>query len=69
MKKPASFLIDIVDTQNHTWQGRLYWVQEQKTITFRSALELMQLLSSAVTPEEAISIADAAEEREAVVNG
>ena len=69
MKKPASFLIDIVDTQNHTWQGRLYWVQEQKTITFRSALELMQLLSSAVTPEETISIADAAEEREAVVNG
>ena len=54
MKKPASFLIDIVDTQNHTWQGKLYWVQEKRTVTFRSALELMQLLSSAVTPEEAI---------------
>ena len=52
MKKDASFLIDIVDTQNHTWQGRLYWVQEKKSVNFRSALELMQLLSSAVTPAE-----------------
>ena len=64
MKKSASFLIDIVDTQNHTWQGRLYWVQEKKTVTFRSALELMQLLSSAVAPEEMMNIYDAVEEGE-----
>ncbi len=61
MKKKTSFLIDIMDTQNHTWQGKIYWVQEKKTITFRSALELMQLLSSAVTPEEAHQIEEAAE--------
>ena len=52
MKKDASFLIDIVDTQNHTWQGRLYWVQEKKSVNFRGELELMQLLSSAVSPAE-----------------
>ena len=59
MKKKTSFLIDIMDTQNHTWQGKIYWVQEKKTVTFRSALELMQLLSSAVTPEEARQIEEA----------
>jgi hypothetical protein len=56
MKKQASFLVDIVDTQNHTWQGKVYWVQEKKTVTFRSALELMQLLSSAVTPEDELGM-------------
>lgn len=61
MKKNASFLIDIVDTRNHTWQGKVYWVQEKKTVTFRSALELMQLISSAVTPEEAARIEEATE--------
>ena len=61
MRKNASFLIDIVDTRNHTWQGKLYWVQEKKTVTFRSALELMQLIGSAVSPEEAAKIDEAEE--------
>ncbi len=61
MKKNASFLIDIVDTRNHTWQGKLYWVQEKKTVTFRSALELMQLIGSAVSPEETANLEQAEE--------
>lgn len=67
MRKNASFLIDIVDTRNHTWQGKLYWVQEKKTVTFRSALELMQLIGSAVSPEEAAKL-EQAEEPEAAGN-
>ena len=31
-------------------------MQEKKTVTFRSALELMQLLSSAVTPEDELGM-------------
>ena len=61
MKKNASFLIDIVDTRHHTWQGKLYWVQEKKTVTFRSALELMQLIGSAVSPEETANLEQAEE--------
>lgn len=61
MKKKTSFLIDIMDTQNHTWQGKIYWVQEKKTVMFRSALEMMQLLSSAITPEEELQMLSAAE--------
>ena len=61
MKKTASFVIDVIDTKNHTWQGKIHWVQEKRTASFRSALELMQLLSSAVTPEEALKIQEATE--------
>lgn len=62
--KKASFVVDILDTRNHTWQGKLYWVNENKTRTFRSALELMQLISSAVEPEE---IADMEADEEEVL--
>ncbi len=51
MQMSKSFLIDIVDTQNHTWQGKIRWVQEQKEVPFRSALEMMELIQSAVGDE------------------
>ena len=40
MKKDASFLIDIVDTQNHTWQGLLYG-EGYDGMPFSSELELV----------------------------
>ncbi len=52
MKEKKSFLIDIVNNQNHTWQGTVLWVQEQKEIPFRSALELLELIHSAVDDGE-----------------
>lgn len=48
MGKPASFIVNIEDNQNHTWQGKITWVQEGKTVPFRSALELMDLMDSVV---------------------
>lgn len=48
MGKPASFIIDIEDNRNHTWQGEITWVQKGMTVPFRSALELMDLMDSVV---------------------
>ena len=52
MSKTASFVVEVLDTRNHTWQGRIYWANKDRTENFRSALELMQLISSAVSGEE-----------------
>lgn len=44
----ATFIIEIKSTKHQTWQGVLTWVEEQKTEPFRSTLELLRLLDSAV---------------------
>ena len=48
-----TFIVNIKNNQNHTWQGTVRWVGTQKEIPFRSALELIKLIDSAMeTPEE-----------------
>lgn len=47
-----TFIIDVKCAQNHTWQGTVSWVQKQKRIPFRSALELIKLIDSAVGTNE-----------------
>ena len=42
-----TFIVQIKGTANHTWQGVVKWVEEGRQSTFRSALELMQLIDSA----------------------
>ena len=55
-----AFLIQILNTQNATWQGTVTWTDGKKTQSFRSALELIKLIDSALeeqgqtpAPEEA----------------
>lgn len=43
-----TFIIDIKGSQNKTWQGTILWVQRQKKESFRSTLELIRLLDSAI---------------------
>ncbi len=43
-----NFVVSITHRQNATWQGSVTWVEENKTQSFRSALELLRLLDSAV---------------------
>ncbi len=50
-KKGQTFVIDILNTQNATWQGTVLWAQTQKKVPFRSALELIRLLDSAMGEE------------------
>lgn len=51
-KRNASFVVDIKSQENHTWQGRLTWVEEQESQNFRSALELINLMNSVLLNEE-----------------
>ena len=48
-----NFVITITHRQNATWQGSVTWVEENRTQSFRSALELLRLMDSAVDPDHA----------------
>ncbi len=48
----ATFVVRIQYRQNATWQGQVTWAERNKTINFRSALELLKLIDS--TSEEGI---------------
>jgi len=43
-----SFLIRIHFTQNANWQGTIQWLDINKTVAFRSVLELINLLNEVV---------------------
>ncbi len=45
---PKSFLIRIIDNKNNTWQGVVsspYW---EKDMTFRSSLELIEIINKEI---------------------
>ena len=39
-----TFIINVKCRQNHTWQGTVKWIEGQKEVPFRSALELIKLM-------------------------
>lgn len=49
--KKKTFIIEVCDTQNQTWQGNIEWVQGQQKQSFRSVLELLRLMESVVAEE------------------
>lgn len=50
----ATFQINVMFRQNATWQGRLLWVDENMEASFRSVLELIRLLDSALAKKDAV---------------
>lgn len=42
----ATFIVRIQYRQNASWQGQVTWAEENKTASFRSALELLKLIDS-----------------------
>ena len=54
--KKKVFVINIIDRQNATWQGTVNWADGQKTVPFRSALELLHLIDSSL-PEQSKGVA------------
>lgn len=46
--KGGTFVVRILDTQNATWQGTVTWTDEDRTVPFRSALELIRLIDGAL---------------------
>lgn len=48
MKNTNTFVVKIVSQQNSTRQGSVTWTEEKKVQNFRSALELLKLISGAL---------------------
>ena len=52
----GTFIVRVQHRQNSSWQGRITWMEEDRTIQFRSVWEMIKLIESAVdsvsTPEE-----------------
>lgn len=47
--KNSSFLIKIKYSQNHSLQGTIQWLEQKRTIYFRSLMELVLLLQEAAS--------------------
>lgn len=50
--KKATFAVRILFRQNASWQGSISWLEARREETFRSVLELIFLMNSALTPPE-----------------
>ena len=46
-----NFVVSEKSQENHTWQGTVSWVEGKKQVNFRSALELLKLMDSALGKE------------------
>ena len=47
-----TFILEMKDTQNKSWQGQLEWVQGREKKEFRSVLELLQLIASVMEEDQ-----------------
>lgn len=45
----ANFVVSIKETQNGNWEGTIFWAQEKQEMYFRSSLELLILIESAIS--------------------
>lgn len=51
-KGKGTFVIKVLNTQNATWQGTIDWLEGNRSEAFRSALELIKLVDSALVPQD-----------------
>ena len=47
-----TFVVQTQYRQNATWQGKVTWADKDETKSFRSALELIKLIDSALDESE-----------------
>lgn len=55
----GTFIVRVQHRQNSSWQGRITWMEEDRTLCFRSIWEMVKLIASAVE-----TAGDESEERE-----
>lgn len=48
----GTFIVRIQYRQNASWQGQVTWAEKNKTVPFRSALELLKLIDSTEAASE-----------------
>lgn len=44
----GSFIVRVQHRQNSSWQGRITWMEQNKTVYFRSVWEMMKLIENAI---------------------
>ena len=44
----GTFVIRVQHRQNNSWQGRITWMEENRTLQFRSVWEMVKLIESAL---------------------
>ncbi len=49
IKNKNTFIVKINGGDNNTWQGQIVWAEENKSVRFRSALELIKLMDEAMS--------------------
>ena len=47
-KKDQTFILKILDRQNSTWQGEVYWVEAQRLHRFSSTLDFIKILDGSL---------------------
>ncbi len=58
MGSKNTFLVHVASCQNATWQGSITWLEEKESKHFRSLLEMIKLIDTAITPKaEEINVA------------
>ena len=50
--KDKTFVLKIRYQQNHSIQGSIQWIEQEKIVSFRSMMELMLLLNDAMDQQE-----------------
>ena len=58
----GTFIVRVQHRQNPSWQGRITWMEQNKTICFRSVWEMIKLIESAV---DTVSVQEEETEEEA----
>ncbi len=51
-QKDKTFIVKIKYSQNHSIQGFIQWIEKEKTLNFRSEMELLSLLCEAADIKE-----------------
>ena len=51
----TTFIVKVEFSENSSWQGKVIWAEENKTVRFRSALELIKLMEEAISEGAEIS--------------
>ena len=51
-KHNGNFVVRVQHCENATWQGTVVWAEKNITKQFRSALELLKLMDSALSSVE-----------------
>lgn len=61
----ATFVLQIKFRQNKSWQGSVEWLEKKKTLNFRSALELINIIESTREQGYQVEVLDMKQEQHA----